>query len=97
MSFAKLYVFVRADKYKISKNRYYFNPLDKDPLFLEQSAEIPRGVSPFGLENTIEVGQVIEAAAITYLRDVLGGVHTVPCGAAQTDVYYGVYQGAASL
>ena len=67
MSFAKLYVFVRADKYKISKNRYYFNPLHEDSLFLEESAEIPWGVTPLGLEYPVEVGKVVETTTVAYL------------------------------
>ena len=52
-----------------------FYQLHKDLGFLEQRPEIPRRIAPLGLEYTVEIGQVVEAATVADFGDILRSIH----------------------
>ena len=48
--------------------------------------ELPRSTSTLVFESPVEIGEIVESALITYLRNILRCVHQKPCSKAQTDV-----------
>ena len=64
------------NKYNIDINQP--KSLHDHLVLLVQRPEITRGDSAFGLEDTVEVGQIVETAFVTYFRNVLGRIHQHP-------------------
>ena len=48
----------------------------------EHRPEVPRGITPAGLEGAVEIGQVVEAAGIADLGNAGGGIHQHAGGVA---------------
>ena len=48
--------------------------------------ELPGRAAPFGLEHSIEIGQIVEAAVIAHLCNSTRGIYQHTRGKAQTDI-----------
>lgn len=72
------------NKYNIDINQP--KSLHNHLVLLVQRPEITRSDSAFGLEDTVEVGQIVETAFVTDFRDILGRIHQHPRSIAEPDV-----------
>lgn len=63
----------QPNKYNIDINQP--KSLHDHLVLLVQRPEITRRDPAFGLEDTVEVGQVVETAFVTYFRNVLRRIH----------------------
>lgn len=66
----------QPNKYNIDINQP--KSLHDHLVLLVQRPEITRRDPAFGLEDTVEVRQVVETAFVTYFRNVLGRIHQHP-------------------
>ena len=71
--------------------------LDYDFFLLVDLAEFTGRHASFGLENPVEVGQVVEAALVADLGDVLRGVYQLAGGLAEPDVDQVAGEGAGGV
>lgn len=66
----------QPNKYNIDINQP--KSLHDHLVLLVQRPEITRRDPALGLEDTVEVGQIVETALVTYFRNVLGRIHQHP-------------------
>ena len=71
--------------------------LNENPVLGVYRPEIPWGAASPGLEDPVEITQVVETAAVAYLADPGTGVDEHPGSFPKTDVDYEIGQGAAGV
>ena len=72
-------------------------PLEFDALLTVDLAEFGRGTALAGTEDTVEIAEVVKAAAETDFLDAVDGVNQFTSGKAQTDINDIVAEGLACV
>lgn len=85
---AKVLSTITANKYLFAKLWYFLSNSDNHLVFLEHGAELFGSDASAALEDTVEVGKIVEAALKTDFRYVLSGVHEHPRREAQPYVQH---------